>query len=767
MTAETTKDVQFESTPIHLFAEQAYRNYAMYVIMDRALPFIGDGLKPVQRRIVYAMSELGLKASSKFKKSARTVGDVLGKFHPHGDSACYEAMVLMAQSFSYRYPLIEGQGNWGSVDDPKSFAAMRYTEAKLSAYADTLLSELGQGTVSWGPNFDGTLSEPLTLPARLPNVLINGSSGIAVGMATDIPPHNVGEIVDACMALLDKPNASDDEILGYIQGPDFPGGAEIITPVEEMREIYKKGRGSIRMRAVWETENGDIVITALPHQVSPIKVIEQIAQLMQQKKLPMISDLRDESDHDDPIRVVITPRSNRVDRDELMLHLFAVTDLERTHKVNLNMIGLDRKPRVKSLPEIISEWLVYRTDVVRRRLQFRLDKVLDRLHIVDGLMIAYLNLDEIIHIIRTSDDPKPELMKRFNLSDRQAEAILQLRLRYLAKLEEQKLAEEKKVLTEEKDYLEKMLGSQSRLKTLVKKELKKDGDQFGDERRTIIVADSAAARAISQTDLAPVEPVTVILSKMGWVRTAKGHEIDAQELNYKAGDEFLGAAHGRSNQPAVFLDSTGRTYAIESSAFPTARSYGAPLTSFFAPPADAQFYSVLMGEPTLKMLVASSAGYGFVTELSNLITRNQKGKSFLSLSANALPLHPVLLENNLERQMLVAVTEQGRMLVFPLAALPEMPRGKGNKIIQVKPRDLASKEDGLKQMIVVPEGAGVIVSAGKRTFTLTPGIITDFYGERGRRGKKLPRGFQRVDEIAVVPEAPSAAGSDDAPVESI
>jgi len=754
MATQTAHNQLSESTPIHVFAEQAYRNYAMYVIMDRALPFIGDGLKPVQRRIVYAMSELGLKASAKFKKSARTVGDVLGKFHPHGDTACYEAMVLMAQPFSYRYPLVEGQGNWGSVDDPKSFAAMRYTEARLSVYADTLLSELGMGTVAWGPNFDGTLSEPLMLPARLPNVLINGSSGIAVGMATDIPPHNIGEIVDACVALLENPKADADELLNYIQGPDYPTGAEIITPREEIVEAYKTGRGSIRMRAVWEIENGDIVVTALPYQVSPARVIEQIATLIQQKKLPLVSDVRDESDHEEPVRVVITPRSNRVDRRELMLHLFAVTDLERTHKVNLNLIGLDRKPKVKGLPEIITEWLTYRTQVVRSRLEHRLDQVLNRLHIVEGLMIAYLNLDEVIRIIRTSDEPKSELMQTFRLSDKQAEAILQLRLRYLAKLEEEKLVEENKALFEEKTFLETTLGSKTRLRTLIKKELQNDGRQFGDSRRTRISGESEAARAISQTELAPVEPLTVILSQMGWVRSAKGHDIDPQELNYKAGDGFLSAALGRSNQPAVFLDTSGRAYAADPSGFPTARSYGAPLTSFFTLPVGGQFISVLMGEPDRKLLVASTAGYGFITELSHLVTRNQKGKALLSLPAGSQPLAPVNIEGDLGDQLLVAVTHQGRMLIFPLTALPEMPKGKGNKIIQIKPKDLASANDGLKHVITIPEGAAVSITAGKRQFTLTANLINDFFGERGRRGRKLPRGFQRVDELAPVIEAP-------------
>jgi topoisomerase-4 subunit A len=748
MNDETVKDPQIESTPIHAFSEQAYRNYAMYVIMDRALPFIGDGLKPVQRRIVYAMSELGLKSSAKFKKSARTVGDVLGKYHPHGDSACYEAMVLMAQPFSYRYPLIEGQGNWGSVDDPKSFAAMRYTEAKLSAYAETLLSELGMGTVEWGANFDGTLSEPLTLPARLPNVLLNGSSGIAVGMATDIPPHNTFEIVEACVTLLDNPDADADSVLEHVQGPDYPTGAEIITPRSEILQIYRTGRGSIRMRAMWESQNGDIVITALPHQVSPAKVIEQIALLMQQKKLPLVADVRDEGDHEEPVRIVIVPRSNRIDRDELMLHLFAVTDLERTCKINLNMIGLDRKPRVKGLVEILSEWLTYRTQTVRRRLQFRLDQVLDRLHILDGLMIVFANLARIIEIIRASDDPKPELMAEFGLSDRQAEAILQLRLRYLARLEEKKLRDEQGALSDEQSRLEKTLGSEARLKRLIKKELVQDGRQIADSRRTAVVTRSEA-RAIAKTDLAPVELVTVIVSQMGWVRMAKGHEIDPRELIYKAGDAFLCAVQGRSNQPAVFIDSTGRTYAADPGEFPSARSYGAPLSGTFTFASQAHVVAAVMGEPDQKLLVASTAGYGFVSALANLVTRNQKGKAFITLSEPALPLPLIYLADPLDDLLLFAVTVQGRMLAFPVTDLPEMPRGKGNKIVHIARKDLESGSDALKLVLVAPRQSPVAITAGKRVFTLTPGNIADFVGERGRRGKMLPRGFQRVDGLAL------------------
>jgi topoisomerase-4 subunit A len=755
MNRQLVKNDQVESTPIQVFAEQAYRNYAMYVIMDRALPFIGDGLKPVQRRIVYAMSELGLKATAKFKKSARTVGDVLGKYHPHGDTACYEAMVLMAQPFSYRYPLIEGQGNWGSVDDPRSFAAMRYTEAKLSAYAETLLSELGMGTVQWGPNFDGTLSEPLMLPARLPNLLLNGASGIAVGMATDIPPHNLNEIVNACVELLKNPKATIEDVVGHIQGPDYPTGAEIITPPDDIREIYRTGRGSIRMRAAWEPENGDIVITALPHQVSPARIMEQIASQLQQKKLPLVSDIRDEGDHEDPVRLVITPRSNRVDRKELMLHLFATTDLERTSKANFNMIGLDRKPRVKGLLEILDEWLTYRLLVVRRRLEHRLEQVLDRLHVLDGLLIAFLNLDRVIRIIRNSDDPKPELMKAFKLSDRQAEAILQLRLRHLARLEERKLQAEQENLSVEKDDLEKTLASEARLKSLIKKELLADARRFGDGRRTSIVQ-RAEARAISKSELVPVEPVTVVLSRMGWVRTAKGHEINPADLIYKSGDSYLCAGQGRSNQPAVFMDSTGRSYATDAGSFPSARSYGVPLTGFFSTTPNSRFVAVVMGEPQQKILVASSAGYGFIAVLEDMITRNQKGKSFLSLPAGARPMKPVLASDELTELQIAAITEQGRLLVFPLSDLPQLPKGKGNKIIQIKPKDLKEQTDFLKILALVPKSASLTVFAGKRHFKLTPGNLAQFVGERGRRGKKLPRGFQRVDAAELALDAPAA-----------
>ena len=749
MSNEDTKTTSngAEIIPLRQFARKAYLDYSMYVVLDRALPFIGDGLKPVQRRIVYAMSELGLKATAKYKKSARTVGDVLGKFHPHGDSACYEAMVLMAQPFSYRYPLIDGQGNWGAPDDPKSFAAMRYTEARLSAYADVLLSELGMGTVEWGPNFDGTLKEPLTLPSKLPNILLNGTTGIAVGMATDIPPHNLKEVVDACVHLLEKPKATLEDLCDFIQGPDYPGGAEIITPRSNILEAYRTGRGMIRMRATYEQENGDIVITALPHQVSPAKVLEQIASQMTKKQLPMVADLRDESDHEAPIRLVVVPRSNRVDKDALMAHLFATTDLEQSYKINLNVIGLDRKPRVKPLHILLKEWVTFRTKTVRKRLEFRLGKVEERLHILEGLHIAHLNIDEVIKIIRTNDEPKPVLMKTFKLSDLQAEAILQLRLRHLARLERIKIESEQKELNNEKTTLEKILGSTARLKTLVKKELKATAAQFADERRTAIV-ERQEAKAISKADLTPSEPMTVILSKNGWVRAAKGHDVAPDSLNYKAGDHYLGSAIGKSNQNAVFLDSTGRSYSAQAFTLPSARGFGQPLTSRFAPQPQATFKAVLFGDPEQTILAASDAGYGFVTKLNNLYTKNQKGKAFLSLPKGAQPLQPVVVES-ISNTLLAAITNEGRMLVFPLEALPILPKGKGNKIIQIPPKRLQSREEYVTHIALAPEGSTMIIHAGKRHFKLTPNNLSDFVGERGRRGRKLPRGFRNVDSVEI------------------
>ncbi|WP_256834377.1 DNA topoisomerase IV subunit A [Pseudomonas sediminis] len=729
------------------FTEQAYLNYSMYVIMDRALPHIGDGLKPVQRRIVYAMSELGLDADSKHKKSARTVGDVLGKFHPHGDIACYEAMVLMAQPFSYRYTLVDGQGNWGAPDDPKSFAAMRYTEARLSRYSEVLLSELGQGTVDWVPNFDGTMNEPATLPARLPNLLLNGTTGIAVGMATDVPPHNLREVAAACVRLLDEPSATIEQLCEHIQGPDFPTEAEVITPKADLLKIYETGRGSVRMRAVYSVEDGDIVVTALPHQVSGSKVLEQIAAQMQAKKLPMVADLRDESDHENPCRIVIIPRSNRVDADELMTHLFATTDLESSYRVNTNVIGLDGKPQVKDLRTLLSEWLVYRVGTVRRRLQFRLDKVEKRLHLLEGLLIAFLNLDEVIRIIRTEDSPKPVLMETFGLTDVQADYILDTRLRQLARLEEMKIRGEQDELAKEREKLLALLGSEAKLKKLVRKEIIEDAEKYGDDRRSPIVA-RAEAKALSETELMPTEPVTVVLSEKGWVRCAKGHDIDATGLSYKAGDGFKAAAPGRSNQYAVFIDSTGRSYSLAAHSLPSARGQGEPLTGRLTPPPGATFECVMLPEDSALYVIASDAGYGFVVKGEDLQAKNKAGKALLTLPNGAKVVAPKPV-NNLEDDWLAAVTTEGRLLLFKVTDLPQLGKGKGNKIIGIPGERVASREEYLTDLAVLPSGSSLVLQAGKRTLTLKADDLEHYKGERGRRGNKLPRGFQRVDQLLV------------------
>ena len=736
-----------EQLPLRRFTEDAYLNYSMYVIMDRALPHIADGLKPVQRRIVYAMSDLGLSANAKYKKSARTVGDVLGKFHPHGDSACYEAMVLMAQPFSYRYPLVDGQGNWGAPDDPKSFAAMRYTEARLSRFSEVLLTELGQGTVDWTPNFDGTLNEPCVLPARLPHILLNGVTGIAVGMATDIPPHNVRELANACAQLLDNNKTELTELLEIVQGPDYPTEAEIITPRADIAKIYETGRGSMKMRAVFHEEAGDIVVTALPHQASGAKVLEQIAAQMQAKKLPMVSDLRDESDHENPTRLVITPRSNRVDTEQLMQHLFATTDLEKNYRVNLNMIGLDGRPKVKDLKTILSEWLVYRKDTVTRRLQYRLDKVLARLHILEGLMIAFLNIDEVIEIIRNFEQPKAELMRRFSLSDKQAEAILELKLRHLAKLEEMKIKGEQGELEEERDKLQQLLGSDRRLKTLIKKEILADAEKYGDDRRSPLV-ERADAKALSEKELVPSEAVTVVLSEKGWARCAKGHDVDAGALSYKAGDNYRSSAKGRSNQPAVFLDSSGRTFACDAHGLPSARSQGEPLTGRFSIVGGEQFEHVLMGADEQRYLMASDAGYGFVGKFSDMVSKNKAGKAYLSLPVAAKVIKPVPV-HNIESDWCLSVSSEGRMLLFPLRDLPSLGKGKGNKLINIPSAKAQSREEYVKSLAVVPDGASVKIVAGKRSMTLSPADLEHYQGERGRRGNKLPRGLQRVDAIDV------------------
>ncbi len=737
-----------ETVPMESFTEKAYLEYSMYVILDRALPHIGDGLKPVQRRLIYAMSELGLKASAKYKKSARTIGDVLGKFHPHGDSACYEAMVLMAQPFSYRYPLVDGQGNWGSSDDPKSFAAMRYTEARLSDYSDILLGEISLGTVDWTLNFDGTLQEPLILPARLPNILLNGSTGIAVGMATDIPPHNLLEVTNACIHLLDNPKAGVEDLCQFIQGPDYPTKAEIITPRDNIIKMYATGSGSIRMRAVYHYENGEIVITALPHQVSGSKILEQIATQMQGKKLPMVSDLRDESDHEAPIRLVVVPRSNRVDRDGLIAHLFATTDLERTYRVNMNMIGLSGRPQVKGLVAILNEWLTYRKTIVTKRLQFRLDKVVDRLHILEGLLIAYLNIDKIIKIIRKEDKPKPVLVKRFKISEKQAEAILETKLRHLAKLEENKIQGELDKLSKERDTLDKLLKSKKRLKTLIRKELKADAKKFSDERRSPIV-ERMEAHALTQADIIPIETVTVVLSSNGWVRLAKGYDVEPAKLNFKSGDKFKGAACGRSNQLTVFIDSLGRSYSLPAHTLPSARGHGEPLSGRLNLPVNAKIEGVLMGKPASLVMLASDAGYGFISKLSNLYCKNRNGKSVLTLPDNARPMQPVSIPD-LETDQVVAITNEGRIIIFPVKNLPMLSRGKGNKIIQISPTRAKERQEIVTDLAILPVEHKLIIFSGKRHFVLKPGNLPQYIAERGRRGKKLPRGYQKVDRVEVV-----------------
>lgn len=744
--SEITHDgVEVQS--LQKFTENAYLNYSMYVIMDRALPFIGDGLKPVQRRIVYAMSELGLNAQAKYKKSARTVGDVLGKYHPHGDSACYEAMVLMAQPFSYRYPLVDGQGNWGAPDDPKSFAAMRYTESRLSKYAELLLSELGQGTVDYVPNFDGTIQEPKMLPARLPNILLNGTTGIAVGMATDIPPHNIREVANAAIMLLDNPNATLADVMTHIQGPDYPTSAEIITSPTDIAKIYETGRGSIRMRAVWNKEDGDIVITDLPHQVSGAKVLEQIATQMRNKKLPLIEDLRDESDHENLTRLVLVPRSNRVDLEQVMNHLFATTDLEKSYRVNLNMIGLDQKPSVKGLLTILTEWLEYRRSTIIRRLNYRLDKVLKRLHILDGLLIAFLNIDEVIDIIRHHDEPKLELIKRFSISETQAEAILELKLRQLAKLEEIKIKAEQDELAKERDQLQTLLSSNRRLNTLIRKEIITDAEKYGDKRRSPLV-ERAEAKAITEQELIPSEPVTIILSEMGWVRSAKGHDIDPISLNYKAGDGYKTSVKGKSNQPVIFIDSTGRSYAIEPNTLPSARGQGEPLSGKLSLPIGAQVEQMVMSsQEDKRILMASDAGYGFICTYSDLIARNRNGKAVINLPENAKVMP--IIELNDTTPLLLALTNFGRMLVFPVETLPLLSKGKGNKIIAISSAQAQKREDYLINLALISDKSSITLYAGKRKLTLKAADLQKFMAERGKKGTLLPRGLQRVDRIEI------------------
>jgi topoisomerase-4 subunit A len=736
-----------ERRPLHVFSEKAYLDYSMYVILDRALPHLGDGLKPVQRRILYAMSELGLSAASKHKKSARTVGDVLGKFHPHGDTACYEAMVLMAQSFSYRYPLIDGQGNWGSPDEPKSFAAMRYTEARLTPYAEVLLGELGQGTVDWQPNFDGTLEEPVLLPARLPNILLNGATGIAVGMATDIPPHNLREVARACIHLLDHPEATIPELMAFIPGPDYPTAATIITPAAEIRRLYETGNGSVRQRARYELEQGDIVITALPYQVSGNRILEQIAAQMRDKKLPWLEDLRDESDHEAPTRLVLIPRDRRVPVERLMSHLYATTDLERSYRVNLNLIGLDGRPRVYDLKGVLQAWLTFRHQTVRRRLQHRLDQVLQRLHLLEGLLIAFLNLDEVIRIIRSEDEPKPVLMAAFGLDEAQADYVLNTRLRQLARLEEMRIRAEQAELAAERDGLARLLGDEVALRGLIQDEITRDAAKYGDDRRSPL-QEARLALALDDSELSPSEPVTVVLSEKGWVRAAKGHDIDPASLAYKAGDGYLAAARLKSNQAVIFLDSTGRSYSLPANSLPSARGQGEPLTGKLAPPPGARFVAVLGGEGGQRVILASDAGYGFVTTLDDLQAKPKGGKAVLSLPAGAQVMPPPLVFNS-GSDRLAVIGSGGHLLVFPIAELPEMPRGKGNKLIAIPKAKPGEEQERVSHLAVIHQGGGLVIIAGKRRYSLKPADLDAFQGERGRRGRLLPRGFQRVEGVEV------------------
>ncbi len=738
---------KLEQQSLSQFSEKAYLDYSMYVILDRALPHIGDGLKPVQRRIIYAMSELGLSSAAKYKKSARTVGDVIGKFHPHGDTAAYEAMVLLSQSFSTRYPLIDGQGNWGSIDDPKSFAAMRYTECRLSPYAKSLLEELGQGTVDWNSNFDGTLLEPSVLPARLPNLILNGATGIAVGMATDIPPHNINEVVNACIKILDEPKVTVEDLYKIIPGPDFPTKAEIISPEEDLREIYKSGRGSVKMRATYELENGEITITALPHQTSSSKILEQIALQMEGKKLPMIIDLRDESDEENPTRLILVPKSNRVDKDAVMNHLFATTDLEKNYRVNMNHIGLNGKPQTRDIKLVLKEWLTFRSQTVTRRLQHRLDWVLDRLHILDGLLIIYLNLDEVINIIRNEEEPKKVLQKKFKLSVIQVDAILEIRLRQLAKLEEIKIKEEKGNLDSERKDLEKILGSKARLKTLIKKELKDDLEIYGDERNSPIVAREEAS-AFDETELISSDPVTIVLSERGWVRAAKGHDIDPESLNYREGDSFFTSATSRNNLNAVFFDSKGKSYTLACHSLPSARGQGEPLSGRLNIDSGENFMGVVSGNSDEKIVLSTSSGYGFIASIGDLQTKNKSGKAAIKVQENAKVLLPGLIKD--EQDVLAAITNQGRMLVFPYTELPQLSRGKGNKIIGIPKSNFESGEEFLQEIAVIGNDRELKLISGKRHFTIKFKDLENFFGARGRRGNFLPKGFRKVDRVEVV-----------------
>tara|TARA_B110000444_G_scaffold177434_1_gene166068 strand:+ start:6251 stop:8557 length:2307 start_codon:yes stop_codon:yes gene_type:complete len=734
-----------KSISLKKYAEESYLNYAMYVILDRALPNIGDGLKPVQRRILYAMSELGLNAGAKYKKSARTVGDVIGKFHPHGDGAAYEAMVLMAQNFSFRYPLVDGQGNWGSQDDPKSFAAMRYTESKLTKFANLLLEELKFGTVDWQPNFDGSLLEPIIFPAKVPSILLNGTSGIAVGMATDIPSHNLNEVIDATVHMLENPSADLSDIRKYIKGPDFSNGSKLIISDEELNEMYSSGRGGYKIQAKWTKEDNQIIINALPYQASGAKILEQIADQMQNKKIPMVVDLTDEGDHEEPIRLAITMKSNRVNADDLMNHLFASTDLQKTYRANMNLISLKGGPKVFSLVELLKEWLVFRKNTVTRKLEHRLDQVNDRLHIVEGLLIVYLDLDTVIKIIRESDEPKPEIIKHFKISDIQANAILEIKLRQLAKLEQIKLEEEKAGLISEQTEIEKLLGSSSRLKTLIKKELLEIKEAYGDERNSPIEGHSSA-KIFSEEETLVTEPITVILSSAGWIRSAKGHDIDPKTLNYRGDDSLQDFCRGRNNQTAVFLDSQGKAYSLPGHTLPSARGLGDPITGRVSADSGVEFMSTLIGNDDDKFIITNTAGYGFVSEFKNMVSTKKSGKAFMKLPGEAKMLKVHKVEDS--HKYIVGVSNIGRLLIFPLSELPTLAKGKGNKVVNIPKPKFESGEESLSHVALLAETSSLKIESGKRFLTLKIKDLENYISSRAKRGNLLPQGYRKVDFIS-------------------
>ena len=737
---------QFNSISLKKYAEESYLNYAMYVILDRALPNVGDGLKPVQRRILYAMSELGLDAGSKYKKSARTVGDVIGKFHPHGDSAAYEAMVLMAQNFSFKYPLVDGQGNWGSQDDPKSFAAMRYTESKLTNFADLLISELKSGTVDWQPNFDGSLLEPVIFPSKIPMILLNGTSGIAVGMATDIPSHNINEVIDATIKILEKPKSDLKDLSKIIKGPDFSNNAAIVASSEELEEMYSSGRGGFKIQAQWRQEKNQIIINALPYQASGSKILEQIADQMVNKKLPMVVDLADEGDHEDPVRLVITLKSNRVNAEDVINHLYASTDLQKTYRMNMNLISLKGGPKVFSLVELLKEWVTFRKDTVKRKLEHRLDQVNDRLHILEGLLTIFVDLDKVIKIIRQSDEPKKELIKAFKLSEIQANAILEIRLRQLAKLEQLKIENERNELVSEQDEIEKILKSKSRLKTLIKNELIEIRELFGEERKSHII-DSTNAKVFSEEDTIVTEPITVVLSKAGWIRSAKGHEIDPNTLSYRGGDSLQDFARGRSNQLAVFLDSNGKAYSVPSHSLPSARGMGEPITGRLNADSGVQFISSVIGTEGSKFLIMNNAGYGYISEYQNMISNKKSGRAFMKLPDNAKMLKAIPLKDN--HTHIAAVSNIGKLLIFNIEELPILGKGKGNKIINIPKDKLAAGEEFMAHAQLLADDSSLKIEVGKRSVTLKPKDWTEYVLSRAKRGKKVGKliNIERLTEV--------------------